>query len=333
MPEKVSDVDIVIIWVDGNDMQWREEKNRYSPDETKFNVNDVRYRDWDTLQYLFRGIEKFTPWVRKVHFVTCGHVPQWLNLDHPKLHFVKHSDYMDEAFLPTFSSHPIELNMHRIEGLSEKFIYFNDDTFLIAPMEESDFFTDGLPRNMAVLNPPTANRYGIPTIVMNDLGIIVDHFDFMRQFKAHWKKWIHPAYGLKLMRTFLLLPWRRYLGFLDLHLPAPFLKSTFEKVWAEEEALLRKTSGHRFRDDSDVNQYLMTYWQIASGEFMPGNPKNGKMYDVGSQIDVITDVIQHQKLKMICVNDTEAVENYSQLQQRLKNAFDCILGERSSFEK
>ena len=334
MQEENSGIDFVMIWVDGNDPQWRAEKNRYSPDEAKFNVNDVRYRDWDLLHYWFRGVEKFAPWVRRIHFVTCGHVPKWLNREHPKLHFVKHSDYIDADYLPTFSANPIELNLHRIEGLSERFVFFNDDIFLIAPMKEKDYFVNGLPRDVAVLNPPTPNRYGIPTIILNDLGIIADHFDFITQFKANWKKWINPIYGVQNLRTLLLLPWRRYLGFYDLHLPSAFLKSTFEEVWRKEQDLLRKTSGHRFRDDADVNQYLMTYWQIAKGEFVPGSPKNGRMFEISFEnIDRITDVIRNQRMKVICINDSEKIDDFHILRQKLVDAFDCILKEKSSFEK
>lgn len=334
MQEENSGIDFVMIWVDGNDPQWRAEKNRYSPDEAKFNVNDVRYRDWDLLHYWFRGVEKFAPWVRRIHFVTCGHVPKWLNREHPKLHFVKHSDYIDADYLPTFSANPIELNLHRIEGLSERFVFFNDDIFLIAPMKEKDYFVNGLPRDVAVLNPPTPNRYGIPTIILNDLGIIADHFDFITQFKANWKKWINPIYGVQNLRTLLLLPWRRYLGFYDLHLPSAFLKSTFEEVWGKEQDLLRKISGHRFRDDTDVNQYLMTYWQIAKGEFVPGSPKNGRMFEISFEnIDRITDVIRNQRMKVICINDSEKIDDFHILRQKLVDAFDCILKEKSSFEK
>ena len=334
MQEENSGIDFVMIWVDGNDPQWRAEKNRYSPDEAKFNVNDVRYRDWDLLHYWFRGVEKFAPWVRRIHFVTCGHVPKWLNREHPKLHFVKHSDYIDADYLPTFSANPIELNLHRIEGLSERFVFFNDDMFLTAPMKEKDYFVNGLPRGVAVLNPPTPNRYGIPTIILNDLGIIADHFDFITQFKANWKKWINPIYGVQNLRTLLLLPWRRYLGFYDLHLPSAFLKSTFEEVWGKEQDLLRKISGHRFRDDADVNQYLMTYWQIAKGEFVPGSPKNGRMFEISFEnIDRITDVIRNQRMKVICINDSEKIDDFHILRQKLVDAFDCILKEKSSFEK
>lgn len=333
MSDRTSDIDFVIIWVDGNDVQWQKTKGLYSGDDEKYNTNNVRYRDWNILHYWFRGVEKYAPWVRKIHFVTCGHVPKWLKLEHPKLHFVKHSDYIDAEFLPTFSSHPIELNIHRIEGLSEKFVYFNDDTYFTAPVMEEDFFVNGLPRCCAVLNPPTANIHGIGTIIMNNLGVISEHFDFKKQFAAHFTKWINPTYGVQNLRTFLLLPWRRYLGFLDLHLPLPLRKSTFEEVWEEEEALLNKVTSHRFRNDADVNQWLMSYWQIAKGEFVPLNPKVGKMFDVNRDIDRITDVIKKQSMKMICINDSEKVDDFNPIQKKLVEAFDCILSEKCSFEK
>ena len=333
MGQYVSDIDFVMIWVDGNDPEWRKSKAVYSGDEAKFNINDSRYRDWDTLHYWFRCVEKFAPWVRKVHFVTCGHVPQWLQLEHPKLHFVKHSDYIAAEYLPTFSSHPIELNLHRIEGLSEKFVYFNDDMFLIAPVKEEDFFVNGLPRGYAVLNPPTADKHGIATIIMNDLGVIAEHFDFKTQFMAHLGKWFHPAYGLQNLRTCLLLPWRRYVGFLDLHLPSSFLKSTFEEVWKEEEDLLKTVSSHRFRNDSDVNQWVMSYWQIATGRFAPGSPKIGKAFYLSGDVSGVVDIIKGQKMKMICLNDSEKVANIDTIRRQIAEAFDCIVGEKSSFEK
>ena len=106
MHNSVQEIDFVLIWVDGNDMEWQKTKAQYRGDE-QFNQNNVRYRDWDILHYWFRGVEKFAPWVRKVHFVTCGHVPQWLQLEHPKLNFVKHEEYIAGEYLPTFSANPI----------------------------------------------------------------------------------------------------------------------------------------------------------------------------------------------------------------------------------
>lgn len=330
--EEMSGIDFVIIWVDGGDPEWQQSKAQYRGDGAKHNTNNVRYRDWNILHYWFRSVEMYAPWVRKIHFVTCGQVPQWLNLAHPKLHFVKHSDYIAEEYLPTFSSHPIELNIHRIEGLSERFVYFNDDMFFTAPVKEEDFFVGGLPKCCAVLNPPTANRHGIGTIIMNNLGVLADHFDFKKQFAASWRKWIHPLYGVQNLRTFLLIPWRRYLGFLDLHLPLPLLKQTFEEVWQQEEALLNQVSSHRFRNDADVNQWLMSYWQIAKGEFVPLSPKVGRLFDVSRDIDRITQAIRGKTMKMICINDSQEVQDFDGIQKKLTDAFDSVLGEKCSFE-
>ena len=135
------EIDFVLTYLDGNDIEWQKEKNRFSPGGTS-DVNPNRYRDWDNLRYFFRAIERFAPWVRKVHIVTWGHIPSWLNADHPKIHIVNHKDYIPEDWLPTFSSRCIDMNLHRIPGLSERFVYFNDDTFLTAPVKEEDFFNE-----------------------------------------------------------------------------------------------------------------------------------------------------------------------------------------------
>ena len=122
-------IDIIIPWVDGNDPKWLKERDRISK---KYQINEkansnVRYESWDNLQYVFRGIEKFMPWVDKAFLVTCGHLPEFINVDNPKLRIVKHSDYIPQEYLPTFNSNVIELNYHRIDELSENFIDTKSD--------------------------------------------------------------------------------------------------------------------------------------------------------------------------------------------------------------
>jgi hypothetical protein len=130
------------------------------------------------LKYLFRWIEKFTPRVNNVFFVTCGHYPSWLNLDHPKLKFIKHEDYIPKEYLPTFNSHTIELNFHRIEGLSEHFVYFNDDTFVINYMNESDFFESGIPKQIAWLDTIPTNNEIFGHVILNDIQLINRNFPY-----------------------------------------------------------------------------------------------------------------------------------------------------------
>ena len=112
--QEVNPIDFVIIWVDGADPKWCEEESKYLPKSSFEDDKEVRYRDWDNLQYWFRAVEAYTPWVRTIHFVTWGHLPKWLKADHPKLHIVKHEDFIPEEYLPTFNSHTIELNLHRL---------------------------------------------------------------------------------------------------------------------------------------------------------------------------------------------------------------------------
>ena len=138
-------IDFVIPWVDDTDPVWRAKKAEYTGVKETEGNTCVRYRDWDTLKYWFRGVEKFAPWVRYVHFVTDNQKPEWLNIEHPKLRWVKHTDFIPQEYLPTFNSHTIEFNLHRIPDLAEHFVYFNDDVFLIRETKEEDFFVDGIP--------------------------------------------------------------------------------------------------------------------------------------------------------------------------------------------
>ena len=120
---------------------------------------------------------------------------------------------------------------------------------------------------------------------------------------------------------------------MDLHLPSPFLKSTFQEVWTEEEDLLKTVSSHKFRDASDVNQWVMSYWQIATGRFVPGDPKIGRPFYLSGDVSPVVDIIKNQKMKQICLNDSEKVANIDEIRRQIAEAFDCILGEKSSFEK
>ena len=101
-------IDFVLTWVDGSDPDWLAQRREYQPGRGT-DAGESRYRDWDNLQYWFRGMEKFAPWVNKIYFVTWGHVPKWLNKAHEKIQIVKHEDFMAPAYLPVipepFSHH------------------------------------------------------------------------------------------------------------------------------------------------------------------------------------------------------------------------------------
>lgn len=334
MTHRNSDIDIVIPWVDGSDPEWQQDFRKHAALEMgRDNNTEIRYRDWDNLQYLFRGIEKFAPWVRKVHFVTTGQKPKWLNLNAPKLNFVRHEDFIPKEFLPTFSVRPIELNLHRIEGLSEQFVYFNDDYFLLRPVGPERFFRDGLPCDMAVLDTlPMGGPRG--HMVMNDMNVVNNHFRKKAVLKAHPTKWINLKYGSQLLRSLNLMPFSVFPGFRNHHLPQAFLKSTYREVWDAEEPLLREVSGHRFRDITDVNQYLFRFWQLLSGKFHPANiAKSTCRFNLTDKdLDHLTAAIRTQKSEILVMADSDDVADFGGMVAQINAAFDSILPEKSSFE-
>lgn len=328
------DIDFVIIWVDGNDPDWQELKKEYegsmphTGDDRSF-----RYRDWDNLRYWFRGVETFCPWVRKIHFVTWGHLPAWLNTAHPKLNIVKHEDYIPQKYLPTFSSHTIELNLHRIEGLSDNFVYFNDDMFILRPMEKTDFFRKGKPCDSAALH---VHCYNMENMVMmslfRDIGIINHEFRMHQVIRKNIPGWFNYKYGLCNLRTLVLLGCPRFPGMLQQHLPSSFAKGTYEEVWEKYPDVLDETCSHRFREIPDVNQWVFKEWQIASGNFYPRSIKIGKNL-TADNIEDAADCIRQQKTGMLCLNDTEmSDERFSYCRDLVKDAFESILPETSLFE-
>ncbi len=334
MKEINSDIDIVIPWVDGSDPEWQEEFRKYAAKEMGRDSNtEIRYRDWDNLQYLFRGIEKFAPWVRKVHFVTTGQKPKWLNVNAPKLNFVRHQDFIPQEFLPTFSVRPIELNLHRIEGLAEQFVYFNDDYFLLRPVRPERFFRNGLPCDMAVLDTlPMGGSRG--HMLMNDVNVVNSHFPKSAVLKAHPLKWLNLRYGSQLLRTLSLLPFSVFPGFRNHHMPQAFLKSTFREVWEVEEPLLREVSAHRFRDITDVNQYIFRFWQLMSGKFHPVNIVNTSCrYNLTDHdLEALTAAIKTQKRDILVMADSDDVTDFNGMVAKINAAFETILPEKSTFE-
>lgn len=327
-------IDFVLTWVDGSDSQWQEARAKY--DKTKAEGNKaVHYRDWGTLKYWFRSVEKYAPWVNKIHFVTCGQTPKWLNSDHPKLHLVNHKDYIPAEYLPTFSANPIELNFHRIPELSEHFVYFNDDTFITAPVTEADFFQRGLPCDSAAFSAliPSVKGEVISHILFNDLLLINANFNKRTSIRKNLKKWFSHKYGKDNLKNVYYMPVGKFTGFVNPHLPNAFLKSTYSEVWEKEEEYLTKVCMNRFRTMEDVNQYLMRYWQLVQGKFIPRNPNLGRCLTVGLDNETIEREVKTMSRKLLCINDDPHLDDITEQMEWLTALFESVFPEKSQFEK
>ena len=335
-----SGIDIIIPWVDGNDPYWLRER---SIAEKKYNINkqansNVRYESWDNLQYIFRGIEKYMPWVDKIFLVTCGHVPDFLNINNPKLRLVKHSEYMPKEYLPTFNSNVIELNYHRIEELSDNFILFNDDCYPIKPIPESYYFIDGIPCDEAVESPIMPVDVGAISnyasyVKANNILFINRHFNKRDVQKKNWDKWYFEGYGELIERNRGLSYWNNFAGFHDYHMPVPLKKSTLKYIWDIESELLDKVSKNRFRHSSDLSQCIVRYWQLCEGEFIP-QKSQGKPYLVTiDNYKEVAEAIDNRISQMICLTEDCTPDEFAIIRKSINDALNKLLPEKSSFEK
>jgi hypothetical protein len=328
------DIDFVITWVDMNDPKWQNKFSQYSGNKnnSKNGVSKARFRDNGFLKYWFRGIDKFAPWVRKIHFVTDGQKPEWLDANNPKINLVNHADFIPGQFLPTYNSVVIERYMYRIPGLAEHFVYFNDDFYITNHVAQERFFRNGLPCDIAVFdyNPSWSQWY---VRIKNNIRIINRHFDKKEVMARDHDKWFDKSYGSKLRWNYLLKFYNKFITIRTPHNAQPYLKSTFEEVWAAEAEELTKTSANRFRALTDYTPELFRLWQICKGNFVPYNTyKDTKMFPLMIRAKQAVKAIRNQSYTLICLNDNVHIRNYDVVMQNIDDAFRGILPDKSSFE-
>lgn len=337
-------IDFVLTWVDGSDPQWLAEKRMYDRLEPKSPLlsadsdSECRYRDFGFLKYWFRGVELFAPWVNKVYFVTCGQKPAWLDANHPKLVCVHHRDFIPGRFLPTFNSNTIELNLHRIQGLSEQFVLFNDDVFLLNAVSPSFFFRDGNPVLHTTLRLP--NYFGVNNwsrVSFNNFCLIHEHFKVGDSIWKNRKKWFSVSQlgPRKALRNYIC-----YLAYRDMpvghygHVALPHLKSTMADVWEKCSTFMEVASTSKFRRDNQVNQWLFCAWDQALGKFYPSTlDKLGLRIEIAPEYaDWIVQVMTERRIPVICLNDNVDNTDASVCAQRIISAFDQLFPRKSSFE-
>jgi len=328
------DIDFVVTWVNMEDPEWKTEFEKYSgrKDNEKNGVSVARFRDYGFLKYWFRGVERFAPWVRKIHFISSGNPPEWLDLSNPKLHIVRHKDFIPSEFLPTFNSVVIERYMYQIPGLADHFVYFNDDFYIIRPLSPERFFLNGLPRDIAAFqyNPSWSQYY---KRIKNNIRIINKYFDKKSVMKQFHDKWFDKSYGTKARWNYLLRPYKKFITLRTPHNAQPYLKETFNEVWEAACKELTETSSNRFRKVSDYTPELFRTWQICRGNFIPYNTyQDTKMFPLMVRPKQAEQAIRTQSYALVCLNDNVHIRNYDEVMSNIKEAFELILPGKSHFE-
>ena len=343
--EKPSDwdepIDFVVLWVDDSDPEWLAEKNKYMKQDavTLQNNAGCRYRDWDLFHYWFRAVEKYAPWVHCVHLVTWGHVPKWLNLEHPKLRVVKHDEFIPKEFLPTFSSYVIELYLWRIKGLSEHFVLFNDDEFLNNPVKKENFFTNGLP-NLTAIAKPLYLFKGMATFEharLNNYGMVNSSFNIRQVMEKNPEKWFSCQYGDQIKYNIRAYEDGYISGMYFPHLADPMRVSAAKKCYQENAEVMDQTGANRFRTSNDIFSELFQLWEIFNGSFEPVKPGyyGAEANITADRLDYFENMLLNSSSLMVCVNDGDETlhSDYQQMQTRMKRVMEQKFPDKSKFEK
>lgn len=333
--KNIPEIDFVITWLNGGDEAWLKEKSKYEPVKGT-DDRPERYRDWGIIKYWFRGVEKYAPWVRKIHFVTWGHLPEWIDVNNPKLNIVYHQDFIPEEYRPTFNCIPIELNFHRIKDLAENFVYFNDDMAFLQHIKPTDLFVDGKPCDMLALQPVVANPKNtvMSHLLLNDALVLSKHFTKRQNILSQPGKYFKIGYPIKyFVYNMLELAFPLFTGFYTVHGPFPFCKSMFEEIWEKEPEEMDRACHSKFRSSTDVTPYVIREWQKLKGEFHPRNVKKDLAYfNVESENQKVVAAIRKHKRKFICINDANDKIDFEKANKEILQAFEEAFPDKSSFE-
>lgn len=269
-------MDAIITYVNGLDTDWLEKYHSVS----KF-VNEKRYRDWGTLRYVLRGIALYLPYIKNVYLAVSSksQVPDYVNTNEVKI--IYHDEFIPNKFLPTFNSNTIESFLFKIPGLSEKFIYFNDDTIPIKRLQEDCFFESGLPCYMN-------NSYDLS----EDIGKTM-FYDIL----CNCNNLAKFAVSVKEFSGNTSL-------FFTQHTATPFLKSDCMECYNKTRTFI-DYSVTRFRDRKNMSQFLYSAYSYYKGNSILKDIPYGYV-SIGdkkySKLDVYN-LVKSDKFSSICIND------------------------------
>ena len=174
-----------------------------------------------------RSIHLFAPWVRRIHLVTSGQVPDWLDPEHDQVSVVDHSAILPPDALPTFNSHAIESALHKVPDLAEHFVYLNDDFFLGRPLGPETFFTPA----------------GLAAVWLSPNSIGLDETpDAAPYLKAAWnnRRLLREAFGAVVTDNLA-------------HAPYPHRRSVLEEIERRFPDEVARTARSPFRSDTDLS--------------------------------------------------------------------------------
>ena len=320
-----SPVDVVYLWVDGNDPAWRKKRRLaqarlgagHDPKLAIFGNVEGRFRDNDELRYSLRALEQFFPDHGQVYLVTDAQTPAWLQT-HPGITVVDHRALIPASALPTFDSGHIESYIHHIPNLSECYFYFNDDVFFGAPVKLDDWFWPG------GVYVGWSDEFEVSDEPMRIDGTALDNACRLSHQWLDARAAELPHYT-PTFRTFA-------------HSPRPMRKSVMlalEALAPELFAAVRSTVFRSWDKPTIVSDFVLR-WSLASGlarvhDYAHVHVSSG---DLHAQRGLEQVFAQFGALDFFCINDTtdDAPANDPRLSQ-VRDALARLYPTPSRFEK
>lgn len=301
-PEIERTIDVIIPYVNSSDSKWLQD---FTKTTKTHNPSPVRFRSWGTLKYLFRGIDKYMPFVRNIILILArpSQVPVWLNQDNVRI--VYHEDFIPERFLPTFNSCTIESFLWNIPDLPDRIIYFNDDMFPINLLSEQDFFTGNVPNIKFTNIESYRNTWIFQCQCRSGIDMITKVLD-LPSFTAG-----------KIIRPY--------------HITAAMTKEGLNKV-AELGKDLIPASISTLRQPTNLNQYIYSYYQYFTNNYVDKTVSYKYFSVTDKEADEIVDAILLGKDQLICLNDSEKLKDFARVRYKLSIAFEKKFPSKCKYE-
>ncbi|MBO2448473.1 stealth family protein [Actinomadura barringtoniae] len=298
-------IDVVYTWVDGDDPAWQDRRDAAlgavnDAERHELAINKSRFTSRDELRYSLRGLTMFAPWVRHVYIVTDDQVPAWLDVTHPGITVIDHKElFQDRGVLPTFNSHAIESQLHRIDGLSEHFLYFNDDVLLGRPVTPDMFF-----------HPNGTTKY-FPSSKQVDLRVRSGKDEPATAAGKNSRRLIEETFGGVITHRVK-------------HTPHALRRSVLNEIEKRFPAEIAETAHHQFRHQDDVSlpSSLHHFYGFATGRAVQADLRY-RYINLASPdaSDRLRAVLAEREYDVFCVNDTESDAESQAVHKELTDRF------------
>lgn len=313
--------DLVVSYVDSTKEKWQKEYTKYMNEEIKEGKQKAtnrqafgieRTRDWETLKYYLRCVEKNCKWVRNVIVIMQDEdqLPDWLDTNNDKLRVIYHRDYIPKELLPTFNSVEIGMYISRIKDLSDLYVISDDDFYFINEVSEDLFFRNGKTLQTDKRHPYCL--YDERYTTASD-GVFYQILNNNLMFEKKYMNGEKIKYAMT-------------------HMPTSRDKKVEQQILNEnEELFMERFKNSRFRHGSQISaETFPNILKLKKLCEFDNNLTSNCMY-VTLKSDV--DFDSYKDYKIVCFNDTEQLDDFETTKKKLHNFFEKLFPNKSSFEK